>query len=432
MLRTAPPPHIERITTPQERYLGRVQDTVSALLAACRDSRGATTARLLEARWSDLRHRLSRSPYYREVLAAHGLAPRDLLSASDLAFFPTLDRATLQQRWADVPIVDPDDPETLRLVRVTSSGSTGMPVTIFKDGFDAVYMWAALQFWCAWYQVALPNRPRAVMLCSLPGGLEYSVRLPLLHRGALHRLSILRGDAEARLRRSRADVLLGDPAGLHWLASINAPPRPLLVLSSAQHLSPFARARAADATGSRIINYYSTTETTQVAWECEQRLGSFHVLVPDYWVESVDGELVVTRLRSGLVPLLRYRTGDRGEVVPDECECGYRGWTIRELDGRRACCFVRPDGTRADAWQLAWIFKHTQLRDFVVTQAGASRFEVRIAGTRAGRQERDALRQRLADSLSNMGWTSPEVEMLTVDRIDGRGDKPEPFRVKLR
>jgi len=394
---------------------------------ACRDPTGAMRDRILLDRIAVFRESLAGSPYYRKELLRLGLGPEDLRSVRDLVDFPMLDRSRLQQCWQELPVLDDRDPEAHRIVTVCSSGSTGLPVTIVKDGFDAVYMWAALRFWCTWFGVSLPHRPRAVLLCSLPGGLEYSVRLPLLHDGALHRISLLRHDARQRLERVRPSIVLTDPAGLHWLCREPPAVRPLLLLSSAQHLSAQQREQARRLFGAPVVNYYACTETTQIAWECLLRPGAFHVMIPDFWVESASGDIVVTRLRPGLVPVLRYRTGDRGEVHPDDCACGYHGLSIVGFSGRHACMFVRPDGAGVDAWQLAWVFKHTPLSDFRVTQASTNQFVVEIAGATSDRALAET-RARLAAALGNLGWAAPIIDMRPVPVIETRGGKPHAFR----
>ncbi len=111
--------------------------------------------------------------------------------------------------------------------------------------------------------------------------------------------------------------------------------------------------------------------------------GRFHVLLPDVWVESREGELVVTRLRPSVLPLLRYRTGDRGEVAPDECPCGYRGWSITGLTGRRECLFRTPGGRLVDAWRLVWLFKHYPLHSFRLTQCTLTGFALEVVADRA-------------------------------------------------
>jgi phenylacetate-CoA ligase len=199
------------------------------------------------------------------------------------------------------------------------------------------------------------------------------------------------------------------------------------VLSSAQYLAPGQRSRAVEALGAPVVNYYASTDTGPIAWECLLGSGRFHVLVPDVWVESVAGELVVTRLRPSVLPLLRYRTGDHGEVARDACACGYHGWSITCFAGRRECTFLAPDGREADAWKLAWLFKHYPLDSFRLTQRGAEEFELEL---RPGGGPVDVadLVSRLQAALARLGWAQARVVPVPALAIAAAGEKPEPFR----
>jgi phenylacetate-CoA ligase len=418
---------IQRHTAPQRRHLRRALEAAEELAAHARSADQAWLGASLDRRLRGLAASLSRSPYYLDAFRRSGLSPRDLRAVGDLAQFPTLDRPTLQSRWAELPAFDPEAVEARELVTVASSGSTGDPVTVVKDGYDCLHMWAVLRFWTAWAGVRLPARPRVALLCSLASGLEYSVRLPLLADGALHRVSLARPRARERLRRARPSVLFSDPAGLHWLAGQPDPPPIRIVLTSAQHFSPAQRREARRAFVAPVINYYATTETGPLAWECLDTAGRFHVLLPDVWVESLEGEIVVTRLRPSVLPLLRYRTGDRGRVLRDDCACGYRGFSIAGFTGRRACLFLRPDGTPTDAWQLAWLFKHYPLTGFRLTQRGPERFDLEIASVQDHFEAED-LRARLGAALRGQGWERPAIALRVGPGIETRGEKPEPFR----
>jgi phenylacetate-CoA ligase len=132
------------------------------------------------------------------------------------------------------------------------------------------------------------------------------------------------------------------------------------------------------------------------------------------------------------VPLLRYRTGDAGQVDREACDCGYHGWTITDLRGRRACAFVRTDGSAADAWQLAWVFKHTALNDFRVTQSARDDFEVELVGATDSPQALAELRARLTAALQHMGWHAPRIDIRLVAELATTGGKPEAFRCAVR
>ncbi len=426
----APPLRIRRRNAWQRRYADRADAAVVdllrfATLASAGDARSALAARL-----PALRAALLRSPYYCEALQRQGLSPRDLLTLDELRHFPLLDRETLAVRSVDLPALELGSPEAEEAVFVQSSGSTGDPLSILRDPYDCLHMWSVLRFLCVFLGVPLPERPRVVLLCSLPNGIEYSVRLPLLRNGALHRISLQRPRPLERLRRARPDFLFSDPAGLHWLAAQPAPPQPRLVLTSAQHFAPEQRARLARAVPAPVVNYYASTDTGPLAWECLDSPGRFHVLLPDAWLEEQAGELVVTRLRASVLPLLRYRTGDRGFVEPEYCACGYRGFSVTGFTGRRECHFRTPDGRRADAWQLAWLFTHYPLRAFRLTQHGGRTFELQLVHEDGPPEDSD-LADRLGQALGVLGFDSPEVRVRAVDSLTSAGEKPEPFRCAI-
>jgi phenylacetate-CoA ligase len=432
----APAARIVRKTGSQRSLLGRRDATVAAWreLAATADEAQARAA--VAARLPLLAARMWRSPYWCDVLRRAALSPRDLDSLEALAAFPALERGTLGEADAGdaLAALAPGD----EAVFVRSSGTTGDPVRVLKDRWDSLVMWAALGYWLEVAGVAarLPARPRVVLLDALPGGLEYSVRLRLVGDGggALHRISLARGEARAvdRLRRVGPAVVFSDPEGLHAYARAAASvPAPILLLTSAQRFAPEARARCAIPT----INYYATTETGPIAWECLHAPDRFHVLAPEVWVESVGGELLVTRLRDSVLPLCRYRTGDAGSVEREPAAtgcggCGFHGWSIVGFRGRSACTFVTPAPARreVDAWSLAWLFKHHALRSFRLTQTAPEAFTLRFDGAPAAAPP---LAAALADALVQLGWNRATLRLDVRAAPDATSAsaalKPAPF-----
>jgi phenylacetate-CoA ligase len=414
---------IIRATLPgQRRHLPRLEGAARDLRRFARRDEDSLRARL-QPRFAALAASLWRSPYHLERLRARGLSPRDLRGPEDLPAFPCLDRAVLQEHGDDLVLLSGAQGD---LVCDRSSGSTGRPLRVWKDGYDTLHPWAVLRFLTRQLALRLPPQPRVALLCALPHGVEYAVAPPALRGGTLRRISLVRPDPEGRLRAFDPQVLFTDPAGLHWLLATGHPPRPRIVLSSGQHLPKALREKARARLGAPVVNYYSTTETGPLAWECLTRPGRFHVLHPDVWIESVGGEILVTRLRPSALPLLRYRTGDRGKVEPEDCSCGYRGRSLVGLEGRGSCLFITPDGRAVDAWRLAWLFKHEPLTAFGLTQIGPSRFRLELHGARAP----GALRVRLAAALRALGWERAQIGIAHHVRLRP-ATKPEPFRRSL-
>lgn len=423
----APQLRIRRRTAWQRRYAERAERAVLDLLRHA--AHGQASA--LQERLGPLRQALFRSPHYAETLRHAGLSPRDLQSLDDLPYFPLLDRQTLQRRRLELPALQLDSLEAREAVFVQSSGSSGDSVSILKDPYDCLHMWAVLRFLVRFHRVALPRRPRVVLLCSLTNGIEYSLRLPLLEDGVLHRISLARERPLDRLRRARPDVVFSDPAGLHWLAAQKDAPVPRLILTSAQYFSPEQRARLGRSVPAPVVNYYASSDAGPIAWECLMSPGRFHMLLPDVWLETVAGELVLTRLRGSVLPLLRYRTGDHGGVVPEACRCGYRGFSVVGFTGRRQCLFAAPGGRSVDAWRLVWIFKHYPLRGFRLTQRTLDTFELELQRDGDAALPPD-LALRLRRALQLLGFDEPRIELRAAEVLWSSGDKPEPFRCLAR
>ena len=409
---------IQHRTMKHLRYVPRIDAHARALEVGFREP-----GHLVETRLERLRDRLSRAPLQLDLLRQHGASPKALQSPGDLSHLPLMDRETLGARWKDAVAFGLDAEAESELTVATSSGSTGKALLAVRDGYDQLHMWAAIRFWVSQLGVQLPARPRLALLDALPGGLEYSTRLPHFERGALHRISTARPNPQQRLEKVQPSILSSDPAGLHWLGSHTPRIAPKLMLSSAQHL-PASQRNELVKWNAPLVNVYAITECGPIAWECMQRAGIFHSLQPDVIVESVAGELVVTRLRDSAVPLLRYRTGDAGEVFDDSCACGFRGRSIRGFLGRRACHFVQANGERCDAWNLIWLFKDLPLVGFRMTQLAHETFHIELDGPAP---MGDALLgERLALALQRLGWTKPAVSIVHVAQL-GHGLKPEPF-----
>ena len=104
--------------------------------------------------------------------------------------------------------------------------------------------------------------------------------------------------------------------------------------------------------GCRVFRHYGSTETgLGGAVECGQRLWPH--LRDDLWVEIVDeegrplpdgpGEIVITPLTRRGMPLLRYRSGDEGELLNEACPCGSLMPRLKVF-GRLADRFRLPGG----------------------------------------------------------------------------------------
>jgi phenylacetate-coenzyme A ligase PaaK-like adenylate-forming protein len=280
-----------------------------------------------------------------------GVQWSDLRTVDDLRHFPALSRRDVQERFHDLVAFSLDGAARDEGIVWRTSGSTGQPVRFFVNGESNKWPLALYRFLMG----SGPGRPFShgiVLLCTLPRSRLVRSWLPLFGGTFFRKLHWSEPGAGETLARLDPRVLTGDPDSLARLdaalASGETQVRPRLILSSAFEL-PAERSRSLAArTGARVVDCYSIAETGPLAWRCGPER-PFHLLGAAAHVETdAAGEILVTNLRNPLFPLIRYRTGDRGEIAWRECDCGYRGPSLVRLSGRSASRFVAASGELVD------------------------------------------------------------------------------------
>ena len=103
-------------------------------------------------------------------------------------------------------------------------------------------------------------------------------------------------------------------------------------ITSSETLYDFQRQAIEEAFACRVFDYYAAAERVIFSVECNQHSG--HHLCEEYGITEVlgdddqpvppgsEGYLVGTTLHNVGMPLIRYRTTDRGAFKPGRCSCG--------------------------------------------------------------------------------------------------------------
>ncbi len=124
-------------------------------------------------------------------------------------------------------------------------------------------------------------------------------------------------DAARFCRRANVQVMVGIPVQMRRLALAYPDLRPETVLLSSDYLSPPLAETIARCWSCQVYNHYGLTESgLGCAVETPRRAGM--ELRPDVLLETLpDSELVLTTLCREAMPLIRFRTGDLGRLLPD-------------------------------------------------------------------------------------------------------------------
>ncbi|KMY68115.1 hypothetical protein AAU61_07165 [Desulfocarbo indianensis] len=307
-----------------------------------------------------------RSPYHRDRLAglAEGFPPR----LKDMARLPFTTPDDLRRHHLAMLCVSQD--QVARVVTLRTSGTTAPPKRIYFSDRD-------LELTLDFFQHGMSTmvEPGDCVLILLPGSTPDSVG-DLLAR-ALARMQVralAHGPvadpalALAEAERRGAHCLVGIPVQALALAEHPGAERLQGRLKSALLTTDYVPRALAErirrAWSCEIFEHYGMTETGLGGGvDCRAHAG-YHLRGADLYYEVVEpqsgtplppgeeGELVVTTLTRQAMPLLRYRTGDLGRLLPEACPCGGATPRLDRVRGRLGNHLLLPGGARLPMWRL--------------------------------------------------------------------------------
>jgi len=292
-------------------------------------------------------HAWSQTRHYRHSLASVGMEPGDLRRPEDASRIPILEKETLRQAFAELTA---QDSRASQRRLSTTGGSTGEPVRVWFDARVPLeaFAWRVLDWWGLH-----PGDHAAFVFRSTRSGwrkaandlLWWPTRRLFLDAAALTPKSM--DQFLLRWRSLRPPLLQGYMGALGELAEFLGPRRPdfvRAVWSTSAPLPAPARRRLEEQFQAPVYDQYGCGEVFWLACECKERQG-LHVFTPSRMVEIVDpqgrplppgevGDVVVTDLENRVFPILRYRNGDRGRLLPGSCPCGRGLPRLDSIQGR--------------------------------------------------------------------------------------------------
>ena len=118
---------------------------------------------------------------------------------------------------------------------------------------------------------------------------------------------------------------------------------------------------------------YGARDAGNMANECPH--GGLHIPAEGVVLETIAvapdglGEIVATNCHRPAMPLIRYRTGDLGELTDERCRCGRSLPLLKRIEGRRTDFLVAPDGRILHALALIYVLREMErVREFQIVQ----------------------------------------------------------------
>lgn len=349
-----------------------------------------------EERLGIVLHRAAtRVPYYREYWSARR-RQGDNASWEYLENWPILDKASVRN---NPKAFVADDCNVKRMFHEHTSGTTGKPLNLWWSA-ETVRSWYALvEARCRlWHGVSRHDR-WAIMGGQLvapvsqrqPPFWVWNQGLNQLYMSSYHLAPDLMGSYVDALIRYRVKYIHGYTSSLYELARaiISSGQKDLkmtVALTNAEPVYDYQRATISQAFNCPLRESYGMAEIVTTASECQ--LGQMHLWPEVGTVEVLEdgepvavgesGSLVCTGLLNIDMPLIRYRTGDRGALSSETepCPCGRSMPMLGRIEGREDDVLWTADGQRIG--RLDPIFKDDlPIQEAQIVQEALDRIKIR-------------------------------------------------------
>ena len=261
-----------------------------------------------------------------------------------------------------------------RVEEKTTSGSTGHPVTVWKNrealARERGATWRAYEW--AGISVAAPQALLWGRSLTISGRVKSEVLDFLANRMRLPMFGVTESVFERyakAMNRFRPKYLYGYVSGIKSFVTFldstgrQLPDSVTCIVTTSELLDAATRQYISERTGLPVFNEYGCGEVGSIAHDCE--LGHLHIMSDNLLLESIPspglpdgfGELVVTDLFNKAMPLIRYRLGDLGVVSSTACDCGRPFPVLDRLVGRAYDTIHDADGRAFHPEAILYVFE---------------------------------------------------------------------------
>jgi len=352
-------------------------------------------------------HAYECSEHYHNVLEQAGIGRRELQQLQDIRRLPILEKQTLSQAGPGPFLTG----HARGAVTTRTTGTTGRPVTVLLDPSGHARQVARRNYLLARLGVDFAGPEARLWGRTMDVRREAVIGL-ITNR----KVFTFNGTDEECLMRELTALRRYRPTYIYGYASIILRAATLMrergwtmpgltgVVSTAETLSEHARITAQEVFRCPVWQEYGCSECDIISFPC--RYGGWHIL-EDHLILEVDpetSEAIITDLDNRLMPLLRYRLGDRLHLSNDRCECGWSAKRLVSIEGRHPERYVElPDGRRLHAVLFAQLFERLQDRgltfaQFKVQQRALNRVHVIVDETLP--QEREIVSHLILSDLA--------------------------------
>jgi phenylacetate-CoA ligase len=406
----------------KKRYLGIYQDLLKEIEQV--DSKLQSEIEELQVvrLKKMLLHAQSYVPYYKKLFNEIGFDANTISSLADIELIPPLDKDIFRSAPASFRSTRKIDRS---FIRQKTSGSSGKPIELEVDEKTYKRAMALLVHHEQIHGVKF-GAPRATFAGRMiqpidkmtPPFSRYN-RAENQRLFSSYHLNEKTISFYAReLDEFQPEELVGYPSAIYSLAfllekmSLSLKFKPKLIITNSETLLDWQREKIEKVLGAPVLDYYGTAEYVVFANQCSQ--GNYHINPFLGYLEVVDsesnpvfeeeGEVLCTTLSNFVMPLIRYRVGDRAVKNSASCACNIGTETLSEVIGRVDDYLLTIDDRKIG--RLDHIYKGLEgIREGQLIQNSRSNCVVKIVPTVFGSEIdeyalTDNFRQRVGDGIN--------------------------------
>ncbi len=403
-------------------------------------------------RWM-VRYAARTVPHYRDLFRDLGIVPGDIRGADDLACLPLLDKAAVS---ADPERFRSESHHGRRALRFKTSGSTGLPLSIYHDRRSILENMAyseperavakRLMGRAGAYRTLRINRPSST-LGEVQAFCAQNTLIPV--KPEHHRVDVAMQPREVieRIRELEPDILGGYGAYLEMFFRYVhengiSLPLPRLVSYGAEGMTLPGRELITEQFGIPVVAAYNAVESFKIGFQCgcgpDYHLHEdlCHVRIVDPGgkdlPEGGQGTVVISNLVNRGTVLINYRLEDLASISPPGCDCGRSLKKLTGLQGRELDAIVLPGGSFVHAgavWSI--LSKGSGVVRYQLVQQALDRFEVKLVTVDQESFER--FNSQVVPGLRSIFGPAARIELSRHEKLlPGKSGKFRPIMSRVR
>lgn len=334
-------------------------------------------------------------PYYRDMAGRYNINLKKINQIDDIRIFPLLDKEIVRNK---PDILINERYKKKRLHKIHTTGTTGTPLKIFCDSTTRQKNYAFYQRFLSLAGINYLGR-RATFGGRIilqpdqkkPPFWRYSAIQRNLLFSSYHLTDENIGYYIDKLRDFQPDYIDAYPSSIYILAKymidhgISGLGITKGITTSAETLFNEQRAIIEKVFGVKVFDQYGSAEMSIFVGQCSEGVYHIHsdygimeLIKEDGTTASIgeEGEIVCTSFINSVMPLVRYRIGDRGMLSKESCSCGLKFPIMKSLLGRMDDIIETPDGRKIG--RLSPVLKGFPIQEAQYVQSEKNSVTVRI------------------------------------------------------